>query len=77
MQLYAIGVTIVDFGLVQIVVKNVPNNYNHFLQYYTNIGKYLPLNELQINLVLEENRRIVKVKVKGNRQSGFNKSLYF
>lgn len=40
-QLSFFGVTIADFDLVQIVMKNIPHSYDHFLQYYTSAGKYL------------------------------------
>lgn len=76
-QLSAIGVTIAYFDLVQIVIKNVPNSCDHFLQHYTSARKYPPLNEWQTNLMLEESRRAVKAKVKDNRHNGSNGALYF
>lgn len=59
-QLEAIGAPILDSDLVQISMRAIPNSYDHFLQFYTGVGRFPTLETLQENLQLEQSRRALK-----------------
>ena len=63
-QLEAINAPIPDPDLVQIAMRAILDSYDHFLQFYTSIGRFPTLEVLQENLQLEESRRVVKFSPK-------------